>query len=118
MQIIIDDTSEIETLSIIDPKTGVDYIADFIGNTGALSDGQFCWDQDRNVYICDQDTFNWWSTVVTANQALDYRINDLEQEHGSDAVYQVIQAVGSVDFVDHAANVDQALDAAFGPVDA
>lgn len=114
MKIIIKETSAIETLSIIDPKSGVDYIYDFVGNTGALIDGQFDWDEDRDAYICDQATFDWWDTVVTANQALDYRIYDLVQDHGSEAVCEVIHAASSVDLEDHAAKVNQALDEAFG----
>lgn len=114
MKIIIKETSAVETLSIIDPKSGVDYISDFIGNTGALIDGQFEWDEDHDAYVCDQEAFDWWSAVVTANQALDDRIHDLVQEHGSEKVYEVIHAAGSVDLEDHAANVNQALDEAFG----
>lgn len=114
MKIIIKETSATETLSIIDPKSGVDYISDFISNTGALIDGQFEWDEDRDAYVCDQDTFDWWSVVVTTNQALNDRIHDLVQEHGSEKVYEVIHAAGSVDLEDHAANVNQALDEAFG----
>ena len=113
MKIIIKETSAVETLSIIDPKSGVDYISDFIGNTGALNDGQFEWDEDRDAYVCDQETFDWWDTVVTANQSLDDRIHELVEEHGSEAVYEVIRAAGSVDLEDHAANVNQALDEAF-----
>lgn len=114
MKIIIKETSAIETLSIIDPKSGVDYISDFIGNTGALIDGQFEWDEDRDAYVCGQDTFDWWSVVVTVNQELNDRIHDLVQEHGSEKVYEVIHAAGSVDLEDHAVNVNQALDEAFG----
>lgn len=114
MKIIIKETSAVETLSIIDPKTGVDYISDFIGNTGALIDGQLEWDEDRDAYVCDQETFDWWDTVVTANQSLDDRIHELVKEHGSAAVYEVINSAGSVDLEDHAANVNQALDGAFG----
>lgn len=112
MKIIIKETSAVETLSIIDPKSGVDYIADFIGNTGALIDGQFAWDADRDAYVCAQDTYDWWDAVVTANQALYDRIHDLVQDHGLEAVYEVIDAAGSVDLEDHAANVNQALDEA------
>jgi hypothetical protein len=115
MKIIIKETSAVETLSIIDPKSGVNYISDFIGNTGALNDGhQFEWDEDREAYVCDQETFDWWDTVVTANQSLDDRIIELVKEHGSEAVYEVIHAAGSVDLENHAANVNHALDEAFG----
>ena len=115
MKIIIKETSAIQTLSIIDPKSGVDYIADFIGNTGALIDGQFRWDEERDAYVCDQATFEWWDAVVTANQALANRLHALALEHGSEAVDEVIYAAGSsVDLADHAPNLQQALDDAFG----
>lgn len=114
MKIIIKETSAVETLSIIDPKSGVDYILDFIGNTGALIDDRFEWDEERDAHVCDQETFDWWDTVVTANQSLDDRIRELVKEHGSEAVYEVIHAAGSVDLEEHAANVNQALDEHFG----
>lgn len=114
MKIIIKETSAAETLSIIDPKSGVDYILDFIGNAGALIDGQFDRDEDRDAYVCGQDTYDWWHAVVTANQVLDDRIHELVKEHGSETVYGVIHAAGSVDLEDHAANANQALDEAFG----
>ena len=116
MKIIIKETSAIETLSIIDPKSGFDYIYDLIGNTGALSDGQFVWNEDRNAYVCTQETFDWWYAVVTAHQSLDNRIHKLVQEHDSETVIRA----GSVDLVDLvglaylAMNVNQALDEAFG----
>lgn len=114
MKFFIKETSTIETLSIIDPKSGVDYISDFIGNAGALSDGQFEYDEDRDAYVCSQANFDWWETVVSENQSLDNRIHELSQEHGLDAVYEIIHAAGSTDLEDHAANVNQALDEAFG----
>lgn len=114
MKVFIKESATAETLSIIDPKTGVNYVADFIGNTGALADGQFVWDEERDTYVCDQKTFDWWSSVITAQQALDYRTRELINEHGPKAVHDVIHAAGGVDLEDHAANVNRALDEAFG----
>lgn len=80
MKIIIKETQKIETLSIIDPKTGVDYISDFVGNTGALIDGQFEWNEDRDAYICDQETYDWWKEGVASNQKLVNRTHELVKE--------------------------------------
>ena len=113
MKCIIKETGAVEDLSIFDPKTGLDYTRDFIGNTGALGDGQFTWDDERNGYVCDAETFAWWDTVVRENQALERRIADLAQRHGTDAVYMVVQAAGSVDLEDLASNINAALDEAF-----
>ena len=39
MQIIVKETNQAATLTLIDRKTGVNYVADYIGNTGALGCG-------------------------------------------------------------------------------
>jgi hypothetical protein len=114
MKIIIRETNHHETLSISDPRTGIDYTSDFIGNAGALIDGQFEYDDDQGAYVCDQGTYDWWQKVLADNQALEDRIYELVHEHGSDAVYAVVNDAGSTDIEDHAANVNQALDEAFG----
>lgn len=109
MKIIIKETGATETLSIIDPVSGVDYIADFVGNTGAFIDGQF-FDNDNDELSCTQDTFDWWSRVVDENQELNYRIQDLIKEHGQDAIYDAIAGAGDVDLGDSAGSINQALD--------
>lgn len=114
MEIIIRETGKCETLSIIDNKTGVDYINDFVGNHGALDDGQFDFDADRGVYVCNQETFEWWDAVAADHQKLECRINALINEHGSEAVREVIEAAGSFELEDYAANINNALDDAFG----
>lgn len=114
MKIIINETKKVEYLSLIDPKTGVDFIADFIGNTGALIDGQFYKECDSDFYVCDEPTFDWWCKVVSDNQALLYRIYDLKKERDSEAVEAVIRTANDGDLEDHAASVNNALDEAFG----
>lgn len=114
MKIIINETGKIETLSIIDPDTGVNYISDFIGNTGDLGT-QFIYDDNRNVWTCDQETFDWWSDVVTKEQALGNRIHDLCATHDRGLVHEVVRdSSGKVDLEINAAVVNTALDEAFG----
>ena len=114
MNIIIKETNVQESLEIIDPRTGINWIQDFIGNTGALSDGQFVWDDEQDAYICDQDTFDWWSKVVSDNESLENRIHELSQQHGGDAVSAVVSDAANVDLEQLAASVNEALDDAFG----
>lgn len=113
MKIIIKETSIEEYLEIIDPRTGINWISDFIGNTGALSDGQFVWDDEKDAYICDQDTFDWWSKVVYDNESIENRVYELCKKHGSDAVSEVVYGVGNVDLDQLAASVNDALNEAF-----
>ena len=116
MNIIIKETLAVETLSIIDPKSGVDYISDFIGNQGALSDGQFTWNDEKHAFECDQDTFDWWDKVVAEHQALGYRIQELAEEHGAEAVHNayVEHERSHVDLEDLPHAINSALDEAFG----
>lgn len=111
MKIIIKETGAKQELSIIDPNTGCDYTADFIGNVGGFRD--FEYSEDEDAYKTTMDAFIWWEKVISDNQALDYRIADMKEQHGADAVNDVIAGV-SVDLEDHARAVNTALDEEFG----
>jgi hypothetical protein len=116
MKVIIRETGAVETLSIIDPKTGSNYAVDFVGNEGAFFDGQFVWDEEREAFIADQSTFDWWQKTVNENQALDLRVAALIDEHGFDAVQEVLDTVGYPPLADWVPSVTRALDRAFGRV--
>lgn len=114
LKVQITGTKEIRELSMIDPSTGADYVQDFIGNYDALADGQFIWDEEAGAYQAEQDTFDWWSEVISAQNALAERIAELKKEQGSDEVEAVVAAASEVDLEDHAAAVNKALDEEFG----
>ena len=54
MKLIVNKTAEFESFEdefeLISPETGVNWINDFIGNTGAFDFGLFVWDDDAGVY--------------------------------------------------------------------
>lgn len=114
MNVFIKTTKQLKTLEIIDPKTNVGWIKDFIGNYGALHDGQFTYDDELDAFICDQETFDWWETVVNNHQALAYRQQELIEKYGSDAVYKALESAGNVDLEDEAASINQLFDEVFG----
>lgn len=64
MKIKINETGKIKHLNIYDPKTGIDWTNDLIGNAGALQNGQFEYNYDDDVYFASQDTFDWWSEYI------------------------------------------------------
>ena len=111
MNVFIKETKQIKTLSIIDPKTGVDWIRDFIGNH---ENGQFTYDDELDVFICDQENFNWWEKVVDDNQTLAYKKQELIEKYGYDAIYKAIDGEGCVDLEDYASCINQVLDEVFG----
>lgn len=57
MQVIIKETNQVATLSLIDNKTGVNYAADYIGNTGAF-DREF--ERVGDDWYISQDDYDWW----------------------------------------------------------
>ncbi len=117
MRIKIRETGEIQELSIVD-NHGIDWTYDFLGNLGALSDGQFVEALDSegwalDYYIADQSTYDWWSRVIADQQRLSNRIASLAVEHGIESVNEIIQYEGSVDIEDEAAYIHGLLDEAF-----
>jgi len=112
MEIKLKETGEIKVLTYIDPRTGIDSILDFVGNNGALSDGQFERNDNDDVYVADADTYDWWATVAADNQALEARIHELRVTHGDNTVDAALSAVGRVDLEDLAALANAELDKA------
>ena len=117
MQIIINETNANETLTMAHPGTDVDCVADFVGNSGALADGQFVWDDDAGAYRCDRDIYEWWARVISEHEAMEGRIHALREEHGWDAVQDAIGHAADCDLEDIPASVNAALDEAFGEED-
>ena len=116
MQVRIKETGKVDKLTLLDPETGVDYTVDFIGGTAALNDGHFIYDEDQGTYLCDQQTFEWWEKVLGDNQLLARRIFELQQIHGTEAVFRAFDGVSIMDLEYYAACVNQALDEAFGGI--
>ena len=113
MKIIIKESKEVTELDLIDPKSGVNYIVDFVGNSGAFDEGIFVWDEEQDAYVCSQETIDWWKRVVHDNQELENRLYELTQTYGRDVVYSVVTEAGAVDLEGHAAAVNVVLDDAF-----
>lgn len=116
MNVHIKETNEKKVLSMIDPISGTDYVKDFIGNHGALSDGQFTWDDVTRDFLVNQDTFIWWNDVITKQNDLTVRIAALKEEHGSEIVDTIVCEASDVDLEDEAAAVNKALDEKFGVI--
>jgi len=80
MTIKINETNVIVELDLTDPRSGQNWILDFIGNTGAFNDGQFTYDDENDIYVCSQETFDWWKNIVIKYEVADELTYDFEQE--------------------------------------
>lgn len=93
MNIIIRETGEREQLAIY-THSGINWVQDLIGNAGALSDGQFVWDDERSAYLCDQDTYDWWAQYICALEQTDIEVGELADELNLDPTI-VMERVGA-----------------------
>lgn len=64
MLVKIKETGEIKELRIVSEETGIEWTTDFIGNYGALKDGQFSWNDEEEIYESNQATYDWWFDVI------------------------------------------------------
>ena len=117
MQVKVIETGEVKTLGLIDPDSGVDFVQDFVGNGGGFENKDFVYNHEDDVFEATAQAFGWWNQVISDQQELVYRIDELKEEHGSDAVNEVLESVGGHDLEDDAAVVNAALDEAFGEED-
>lgn len=115
MTIITTDTNITSALGITDPRTGIDYVADYIGNTGAFCDpidnGGIEYDDDANVYRCTQATLDWWADHLEAMEAAELRLYHARQDYGyEDVDAYMSQAILGCDLEDMPAAIMAALD--------
>jgi hypothetical protein len=104
-------TGQIITLEIIDLKTGVNFIDDFIAPY--IDNEEFNnkrEDEEGIYYVMNGDDFDWWVTVIKDNQALDYRIYELEKQHGYESVQECVTSVDDCDLEHRARIINDALD--------
>lgn len=104
MNIKIKESGERKSLCITD-DTGINWVQDLIGNTGALGDGQFAWSDEDDAYLTDQVTFDWWEKYIADCKATDAEIERLAEELEIDAnlIWRRIQAACGEDYDRHRA---------------
>lgn len=89
MKFVINETGKHEELSIIDTKTGMDWINDLIGNSGAV--GQYIeYDDAEDAYRINQEDFDWWSEYIAMYERYQEELDSLKAQYGSDAVDDII----------------------------
>lgn len=106
MDVKIKETGKIESLRIIDPGNGVNWVTDLIGNTGAFNDGQFTWSEEDNAYIADQDTYDWWAGYISDADQTESDVTELAEKLGIDEsnIWFRIEADSGNDYSDHRSN--------------
>lgn len=113
MQVIIKETGIRENLTLIDHKTGMDWVKDLIGNHDALG-SQFIKNEEQDAWEVSQEDYDWWESVIANMQKLDNRIERISKMDTEENVYEVVAFAGASDLEYHVALVNQELDNVFG----
>lgn len=69
-QIRIIETGEIKALNILDPKTGLDWSGDLLGNYDA------CSEHDGENWMMPKESYDWWERVMAEYEDADYAVED------------------------------------------
>lgn len=75
MKIQIIETGALETLSIIDPKSGMDFVQDLMGNHESLPD----YNDEIDAYEMTLEDYGWWLDLTTRYEKQDHRMYELRQ---------------------------------------
>jgi hypothetical protein len=111
MNVKIKETGKIGTLSIIDRESGVNWVQDLIGNTGALHDGRFTWSEEDNAYLVDQAEYDWWAKYIADQERTEQEVEALADELDIDAdiIWERIEENTGGDYEDHRGQAIQAM---------
>ena len=124
MEIVIKETGEVETLSLIDSSTGCDWFNDLVGNHDGFNDNPeygFAKEFDEDGYstgrfVTSQENFYWWADIVCQIDNVDNRIDNLKDEFGVERVDEVVYQCnrGNTDLEYYAVELNRWLDDEFG----
>ena len=124
MEIVIKETGAVETLLLIDSKTGCDWFNDLVGNHDGYNDDPeygFAEEKDEDGldtgrFVTSQENFDWWENIVSQMDDLERRIENLRMEFGGSRVDWIVMESGSgyVDLENYTDVIHQALDEEFG----
>ena len=124
MEIVIKETGAVETLLLIDSKTGCDWFNDLVGNHDGFNDDPeygFAKEKDEDGFdtgrfVTSQENFKWWENIVSEMDELEKRIVNLSEEFEYYKVKDVVMdaSAGNSDLEYYPSIVHQALDEEFG----
>ena len=99
MEIRIRETGQTKDISIVDPRNGVNWIGDLIGNFGGWD--YIGWNDNLDCYETDKETFDWWADLVERYEAADNAVydfaGDLDCDDAEEFRREVSMACGDTD---------------------
>ena len=94
----VKETGKIVNLSLIDRKTNCDYVADFIGNTGAFErEFERLEDETGAMYAISQEDLDWWENVIALQEKSDALQAKFLESHDYGELLDLLEQVGATD---------------------
>ena len=88
MDVRITETGVLESITLIDPKSGCCWFADAIGGCDDLQ-----YNDETEEYEMSQDAFDWWSDYAAKKEAADYAYYEALQNANNEERERIIDAV-------------------------
>lgn len=85
MRVKIKETGEIKEIGITDPKTGLNYVSDFVGNAGGFLE-DFENVDGEDYYLATAETVEWWEKVIEVHEYVKEVVHVIENSDGVDGV--------------------------------
>jgi len=99
MKVKVIETGRIDILDLRS-ASGQDNLPDIIGNQDCFGDDtsyqfQREWDEEEGdeVYLTSQACYEWWVDMISLLEEEQDLIDELSEEHGSEAVYEAISDI-------------------------
>lgn len=104
IKIKIKETGEREELTIIDPKSGLSWVSDLMGN----HDAKMVYDEDEGIYIMEKEEFDWWGDLIKRYQKADnFKHQVFEDCEDAEKFYNAIAEAGDGDLEDYPERLTQ-----------
>ena len=95
-EIIIKETNKIKRIEVIDPKTGLDWSGNLIGNAAPEIEGY----DDEGRMIMTEETFDWWETYCIAYENADKALYEYMQDRENDDLEKFADYISGIEFND------------------
>ena len=84
MQVLNSTTGQVVELKITDRKSGCEWTADLVGNSGSV-----VWNEERDMRVMDSDDITWWQNIIHGLN----KIEDLKDECREFMSYEEFEAL-------------------------
>lgn len=121
IQVVVRETGEVKSLSIICRKSGCEWVMDLIGNRGAMDQFEKEVDEDgegTGRWVADAGTIQWWQSYISNLEAIEDAIESLHDELAEVFEFGEIQAILQRvrDAIGDANDVESELSVAMGEI--